>query len=300
VGYVDRVRMSVDAGLVAPAAKGLDEAAMKQNMAKRSAGVQPVARNMAAAYFYNQKFWINDPDPIAVGLLDEPGTLEEARVRMMICANSGGFPTLGEAPTKMDPGRMALFKKALPVYGQAARAVDLMDRDVATIHHLHVNHPDGDWDVITLFNWDTQTRIVDLDLNRLGIFGPHHVFEFWGQSYVGIAKNLLKSFEVPPFSCRVLRLTPVLSRPQVIGTDRHVTVGYYELPSVSWDAGKHILQGIAVRPQREEGIIHVFIPSGWKVPDQDLDKSTSTIQFKKEFLPEGKSWQLGFTSEGER
>jgi hypothetical protein len=299
VGLIDRARMSVDAGLIAPAPEdadgGVGNAAHLKSVEQRWKGAQEVARNMAAAYFYNQKLWINDPDPIAVGLRDQAATLEEARMRMMICANSGGFPTLGESPTRMDPGRLALLKKALPVYGQSARAVDLMDRDVASIHHLHVRHPAGDWEVLTLFNYDAEPKAMEIDLASLGIVGPHHCFEFWTQTYGGTVEDRT-TLNIPGHATRVYRLTPVCTRPQVIGTDRHVTVGYHELPSITWHNGD--LSGVARRPQPEDGTITVWAPAGWKAGDTEGIKDTrdekTVLIARLKFQPEGRPWRVKF------
>jgi hypothetical protein len=182
------------------------------------------------------------------------------------------------------------------VYGQAARAVDLMDREVASIHHLHVQHSSGSWEVITLFNWEQEPKTVDIDLARLGIAGPHHSFEFWTQSYGGIVEDRT-AFTIPGHAVRVYRLTPVSTRPQVIGTDRHVAIGYRELPSIVWN--NNALSGIARRPEPEEGTITIWVPRNWKLQHttglegSKLEKSLLTARLT--FQPEGQPWWIEFT-----
>ncbi|MFH0965119.1 MAG: hypothetical protein V2A58_14060 [Planctomycetota bacterium] len=302
VGLVDAVRMASDCGalerLPDSMEDGTDSISTQEAIDNRWKHVQACARNMGAAYFYNNRFWINDPDPIMVGLTDRPETLEEARVRVMIAANSGGFPTVGEAISHMAPGRLELLKKALPVYGQAARTIDVMDREVATVYHLHVNHPSGNWEILTIFNWDDESQKRTVDLDDIGLVGGYHGFEFWGQDYIGQMSRQL-TYTIPARSCRVFRLTPIAGRPQVVGTDRHVTVGLKELPELYWHAAQNRLSGIARRPQPESGTITVFVPDGWNIEGvagakYQADGSIATI--RAEFLTEGKHWNMTFSN----
>lgn len=300
VGTVDRVRMATDSGGIPSRSiadltdGGKGNIVFIAETSRRWKGLQEVARNMAAAYFYHNRLWINDPDPIMVGLEDIPETLEEARTRIMLCANSGGFPTIGEAISQMVPGRLELLKKALPPYGHSARPVDLMEHDVPSIHHLRVPHPAGEWQVISLFNWDNIPQTFTVNLDNLGLPGEYHAFEFWTQEYTGVVKHELK-FTVLRRAVRVLRLTLVSDHPQVIGTDRHVAVGIKELPFLHWNHTQGMLSGGAVRPLPEKGIITFFVPNGWKidgVKGVELEIQGNVVRGSIEFIPQGKRWQL--------
>jgi len=308
VGLVDHVRMGPDSGCIDPSPNapeltdgGTGPVIADEDRDRRWGWVKDCARIMAAAYFYHDKFWINDPDPIMVGRFDNPDTLEEARVRMMVCANSGGFPTVGEPLSHMDASRLALLKKALPVYGQAARVIDLMESDDPALHHLHVDHPAGDWEVLTLFNWDDAPQEHRVDLDRLGLPGAYQAFEFWTQEYVGLVSHELR-FTVPSRACRVLRLTPVVDRPQVIGTDRHVAVGVQELPVVQWDRANNTLSGRAMRPETESGIITILLPDGWivaSVGGAEPDPAGQLARVHVNFAPAGQVWAVRFERKGD-
>jgi len=299
-GLVDRVRLSKDAGVIT-AVSQLDDAgrgnlAHKTNADFRWEWTQDVARNMAAGYFYNEKLWINDPDPISVGIDDEPQTLEEARVRIMICACSGGFPTVGEPLSRMHPNRMAMLKQALPAYGHAYRCLDLMDQTVPSIHHLHVPQPGGPYELLALFNWNDEPRRFDLDLEAMDLFGAHHGFDFWEQAPLGVLAGRF-NHTVPPRAARLLRLTPLAARPQLIGTDRHVTVGALEVGGLCWDAASANLRGVARRPLPETGTLFFAVPEDWSLLDADglnLRQEDGIVRLELEFTPTGAPWRLAF------
>lgn len=303
VGLVDRVRTGLDCGRLDPSPYSGEkiELGSKRYIEDTDARwelLKQVHRNLAATSGFNGKFWINDPDPMMVGIYDRSNTLEEARVRIMICACSGGFPTVGEALSFMSAARLDLLKKALPVFGQSARPIDLMEKDIPSVHHLHLALWDGGWDIITLFNWGNSSAQYLVDLERLGLQHSYHVFEFWTQRYEGISSRRL-SVSIPGRSCRVFRLSRVLNRPQVIGTDRHVTVGGRELLDVQWNGAKRMLSGISVRPLPEQGMIVVYVPTGWSALDdqgRQLSLTGNLLSNRVRFSPQGNPWSIAFVS----
>jgi hypothetical protein len=302
VGLVDRVRMAQDCGSIDPSPNSPDLKAAEAEVIDvkstntRWTRVQAVARNMAAAYFYHDKLWMNDPDPIMVGRIERPETLEEARVRVMITANSGGYPTIGEAPEHMDTARLALLKKALPVYGRAATPLDLMDNTVPSVYHLHAQHSYMNWDIITIFNWEDRPSLLSVALEDIGLYDTYHAFEFWTQDYIGVVNREL-TLKVPARSCRVVRLTAKRDLPQIIGSDRHVSMGIMELPVMHFDHDTSVLSGIAKRPLTENGVITICLPKGWQVKSAEniaIEQKADRLQGRLQFVSAGQPWKITF------
>ena len=67
------------------------------------------------------------------------------------------------------------------------------------------------------------------------------LFDFWKQKFLGKVRNQY-SVELPPHDCQVLSVRPDVGRPQLIGTDRHITMGGVEIASEAWDAAKRQLR----------------------------------------------------------
>ncbi|MCC7354974.1 MAG: hypothetical protein IT330_14615, partial [Anaerolineae bacterium] len=267
IGLVDRVRLALDVGGLdhldaARGDAGTGNVAAREKADRRWHHVEAVARNMAANYFCHNRFWVNDPDPAMVGIHDRADTVEEARVRLMIVANSGGFVTVGEPPDKMHPRRLALLKTLLPVYGEAARPLDLLDREVAQVYDLAVCTHWDRWHVVTLFNWGNVAASHTVLLAALGLGGPHHVYELWERRYLGVAGEAFEAM-VPPRSCRVFCVRAARPYPWLLSTDLHVTQGGVEASAVAWDAERMAVSGRAFRHDGE-GNLWLSVPAGFQ------------------------------------
>jgi hypothetical protein len=77
---------------------------------------------------------------------------------------------------------------------------------------------------------------VGLDRDR-----DYLLFDFWNQKFLGKARGEY-SVELPAHACQVLSLRPDRGRPQLVGTDRHITMGAVELKDEKWSAAKNELR----------------------------------------------------------
>ena len=75
-------------------------------------GIQAPARAAALRSFYHRGVWLNDPDTLTVG---PPLSLAEAQLWTSIVAVSGDITVLSDDLVKLDPERLALLARALPV-----------------------------------------------------------------------------------------------------------------------------------------------------------------------------------------
>ena len=67
------------------------------------------------------------------------------------------------------------------------------------------------------------------------------LFDFWNQKFLGKVSGEY-SVELPPHDCEVISLRPDDGHPQLIGTDRHITMGGVEIAGEVWDAAKKELR----------------------------------------------------------
>ena len=70
---------------------------------------------------------------------------------------------------------------------------------------------------------------VGLDTGR-----EYLLFDFWNQKFLGKVHGEY-TVELPPHACQLVSLRTDENRPQLIGTDRHVTMGGVELQDEHWD-----------------------------------------------------------------
>ena len=170
VGYVDYGRIAQDTGHTFTATK-------------------EAAPAVAARYYMNRNFFVNDADAFTVSkqtILDHPWnggkvplTFDEAAVSIALSTVAGSMfeigddlPTLGTSPE-----RLALVTNEelirMVQTGRASTPVDLMTYDAAdeqpSVFYLNENNRRS---VLTIFNWTDRPRTHSIDLSSLGL-DPH-------------------------------------------------------------------------------------------------------------------------------
>jgi hypothetical protein len=163
------------------------------------------------------------------------------------------------------------LKKGCPAYGEAARPLDLWERQFPEVFALPVHTEFEDWWVVGCFNWEERSSMKrEFDLNWLADLGldskeTHHVYDFWSQQPVGTTGpgcSVPLSFE--PSSVRLLAIRRDTGTPQVIGTDRHFTQGAVELEGVRWESISRTLSGTALGALAMEWTLVVHVPDGFR------------------------------------
>jgi hypothetical protein len=222
--------------------------------------LHPASSSPAAAkrYYFHNRTWINDDDHVCLNLL----TIPQAQAAATVVSLSGGTMMSGDRMSDLDPGRLQILKKVFPSYGQAARPVDLFERDKPEIFALPVKKSFDNWLVVGLFNPDEKSPAEkSVAIHRLGLdpSKTYVAYDFWNQRFFGeIRGNLWARLE--PASVLVLAIHEKLGVPQVISTDRHLSQGGIELENVQWDAASSTLKGVSLGPPGSEHRVYVYLP----------------------------------------
>ena len=194
------------------------------------------------------RLWLNDPDCLLVRESETALSGDEVRSLATVIAMTGGMVLSSDNLPKLSPERQSIISQLLPVYGHAGTRLDLFQaEDVPQVLDLDC----GTHRMLALFNWNDAETIVSTQLPP----GDWHAFEFWERSYAGVVADNLE-VTIPGRSCRLYRLTPVVDRPQVIGSTLHVMQGALEIASETWD-GKTLK--VALNPVAcPDGAIYVW------------------------------------------
>ncbi|MGD8239234.1 MAG: alpha-galactosidase [Armatimonadota bacterium] len=192
-------------------------------------------------YFLHGRVWYNDPDPVYVR---ESMPLEHARLVCSWVAISGQLTVASDWLPELPPDRLDILKRTMPPHGLLPRPVDLFERDPPRIWLLTDERRTPRRDVIGFYNWDDEPADFDCALDRIGLprATSYVAFDYWQNALIQpIAERLQVS--VPEQSCRILALRPVLDRPQLISTSRHITQGIVDVLEERWDARRRRLSG---------------------------------------------------------
>jgi hypothetical protein len=229
------------------------------------AGVIPVtrenARALAASWWVNGRLYRREVCDLSVRMQAD---LEEVRQRLALMALAGCSISFSDEFQYLPPSRLRLMQQVLPPGGPAMRPLDLFQRSIPSVWHLHCQQPFGAWEVVGLFNHEDQPQSRSVEFAALGLRSEENlaVFEFWEARFLGVHQRRL-DLELPPHSSRVLFIHRLTGEPQVIGTDMHILGGWHDLLAASWDTEKRTLSGRCRRLPGATGRVFVFIPPGF-------------------------------------
>jgi alpha-galactosidase len=140
------------------------------------ADIKDAATGIAARYYMNRNFFLNDPDAFCVSRQtdseqDRPLTLDEAKVSIALAAVSGGMFQIGDDLPALarDEDRLALVQNPelirIAKWGHAATPVDLMtyppEQGIPSAFVLHEGNQRA---IVTLFNWADKSFSPSYDL----------------------------------------------------------------------------------------------------------------------------------------
>jgi hypothetical protein len=261
-------------------------------------GIKPTVRTLARRYHLHEKVYLFNHDMIFFRAHKDPGvaplTREEARCLLTAICLSGGVAKLGERLLEMEPGWIQDTRRVLPVFGRAARPLDLMTREFPEVWHLRVEPEAGlntrgvgpAYDVVALFHWGAnqdlglnpyldlpdEPREVGVELAALGLDPDRDYLarEAWSGETRLVHGRLSRL--LAPHSVELFALRPAASRPIYLGGNRHLLQGAVELRGLDWSPGARSLR---VRLDAAPGSLRAgctheldfHLPRGWALQE---------------------------------
>jgi Melibiase len=201
-------------------------------------------------WWQNKHFFISDPDNLEVAeyrsyrlyrdVVDFESkwalSFDEARVRATLVVAAGGNIMLGDRLSLLEPERIAIIKKTLPLYGQSAIPLDMFEQTIPSLWWHHVSMPWGSWEVLSVVNFGEASLVKEIPLSKLGIRRGQAVvaWELWsGTPHKNIDDDLVRVV-VKPHSVKTLRITPIAKdQTALVGSSFHITMGAVEIREVS-------------------------------------------------------------------
>ncbi len=164
------------------------------------------------------------------------------------------------------------------------------------------------WNVLHRLNWSDnktqQTTVLFADLG-LDASKEYLVYEFWTDTLVGVCKKSFTAKAQLPMQLDSFAIRPLLPRPQIISTSRHLSQGAVDLIDVEWN-GKDQLSGSSRVITDNEYTITLHVPDGFKVTNVKITGLTQKIQIdgrlaKLRFTPRSTGtvqWAIQFEKHG--
>lgn len=228
-------------------------------------GMQAPARAAALRSFYHRGVWLNDPDTLSVG---PPLSLAEAQLGTSIAAVSGDITLVSDDLSKLDPERLALLARALPVAPSPGRPVGAVRDEPAAAPgqpaSIWITDGAPRWWTVVLANWGDEATQKSVPLAALGLTGARfNAYDVWRAAALPDVTEALTA-TLDPHSCITVALRPAAARPQVIGTTRHVVQGGVDVVDEVWDAATRTLRARATNLDRRAYGVMIAVPKGMR------------------------------------
>lgn len=207
------------------------------------------SRELLQQYFMHNRLWTNYTDslcargeqsPFWPGSAEHPMrlTLQEAQFYAAVTGLSGAAVMIAEDVSALSAERQWLLTLLLPAYqGGCFRPVDLFADAAPRLLELYLCEGGRQWTVAAGLNWAGESVSDALDLSAIGLAPgePHHAFDVLAQRYLAVFEGTEVLGPAPAHGVKLVNLVPASGKPQVVGTDLHITQGAVEISSESWD-----------------------------------------------------------------
>ena len=237
---------------------------------------QVVSQVAVAQNYLNNVAWYSDPDGAANMYASTP-----ARARL----NFQGRSMLGQPYvtddnwTKVPDEILFVWQRTLPtIESFPTNLYKISDPDRYDHFDLKIKKSWGEWDIVSLNNYENEARRLTLDLERLPLSSEEvYVYDFWGRTYLGkhpATAKIVRNMEAIDAQC--YSIVPVQSdRPVLISTSRHYTQGGIDLVDVKQGKAEKddawYVQGKSDHLVKDDPYEIVFVGNGYR-----LDKALVT------------------------
>ena len=201
------------------------------------------ARTTLNQIFVNNIVWYGDPDTLLVGAANP---LETVRLAAAVVALSGQAMFAGDKLAELPSERMRLLQQCLPVCD--IRPLDLFPiYEMLPVWDVKVRRPFGDWDVVSLFNWNAEAAEIGVDFAELGLdpARPCLVCDCWNRTLMRDVRDRITA-TVPGHGNALLAVYPDTGHPQLVYSDRHLVQNAIGIEEIHWEKETNTLSG-AVR-----------------------------------------------------
>lgn len=236
------------------------------------ASMRRSAKYIAQFHHLNNIVWRNDPDYMCLRL--DP---EVAQSWASFVSLAGGQLMISDKPSDYTPAHLNVMRRVSPTVFSRPINVKQETPD-PEFFTLHCQKFDENWTVVSHNAWQA-TKGKSVTLAQLGMTkGKYHAFDFWKQKYLGVVDSKVAFDALAEGHCQVIALRPVLDRPQVLGTERHISQGAYDLDAVKWDASKRTLSGSYRVGPGQKWTMKLIVPKGYAFASSDVKGVTATTE----------------------
>jgi len=261
-----------------------------EDVGPNSQSIAMVAKYVAQFHSLNNVIWHNDPDYMCLRIGPEG-----SRTWASLLALTGCQLMVSDPMDTYDAERLDILRLVGPtVFSRPKNPAPLKPNPEFAV--FHAAKGTEKWTVAGHFALSQGSLSRQISLDFLGL-DPHKTylaFDFWKSQFLGAVTGMAPFHGLGVGDSQVVSFREALSRPQVLGTDRHILQGVVELDKVSWKGGT--LSGTFTGGPDREWHLFIHIPKGYTPvlgPGMSVDGEVLRLSFAGGSQPV--KWSVKFT-----
>ena len=151
----------------------------------------------------------------------------------------------------------------LPIYQRGRfRPVDLFSTATPRTLQLEAGTDGREWIVAAGLNWNNRENEKGLDLGLLNLTKgvQYHAFDVFKQKYIGLATPGTVLGPINAHGVLLVNITAGLGRPQIVGTDLHISQGGVEVSEELWNEDTAELSIGVMEMHGRKGHLRIHVP----------------------------------------
>ena len=246
------------------------------------ASMRRSAKYISQFHYANHVIWRNDPDYMCLRV-----PVEQCQTWATLTSLTGEHVMVSDPVESYDAPRVDILRRVGPPVVTKPASVTPAKPDPEWVT-LNASKGKETWTVAARMAW----KPLSADLKPLAQLGlqkdrEYLAFDFWESKFLGVVKWASPFAVLDQGQCQVVSFRPVTGVPQVLGDDRHVSQGAYELSDVAWK--DQTLSGKFRRTRGRAWNLYLYVPSNWEVNPESNATLVEPHVLKVSF-PEGDGW----------
>ncbi|MCL2664716.1 MAG: alpha-galactosidase [Defluviitaleaceae bacterium] len=244
--------------------------------------------------FLNTIATYTDPDVVCVR---DPLPIEQARLWVTFLGITGQLLMASDKMYELSDDRVELLRRIFPVADIHPMELYPLDKNnMAPVFNLKVCLPHiACWDVAAVFNWTDVKQVYTLTPKGLGLSGSKWICtDVWNGCLQENENGVIKA-ELEPHTCKVFAYWKKDSRPQFVGTNRHLTQGADDLLDLKWDGDGLVLSGRSAVVKNDVYKVKIYVPEEYEVisPNTEAEGGLTIIKILRDANEEA-DWIVRF------
>ena len=156
-------------------------------------------------------------------------------------------------------------------------------------------------DVIAIYNWDAKETSIDVPLSRFNLpeATQFAAFDYWANTFLPTMTGSIK-VTLPAHGCIDVAVRPLLERPFLLSTSRHLSQGMVDVIDEKWEATAKTLSGRSQVVGGDAYELRIVSPGAWKAASIEVSPEDNAAHVESKLARDSGGVRATLTSNASR